>query len=433
MKGTAVNWRIPVVTVVMLLLPAWAVGDAFSALNTTTLQTQTSNNTSAANTFSSQSNGNLGGTNISKVDVHTLLYPNAVTPVYAHLVLWFGGTNHMNVGYSSTDPKQITRQVNDMISRGINGIIIDWYGQGDMSDQATPLVIAEAEKHPGFTVAIMVDKGAIQWHSCSGCNPQQALTAQMQYIEQQYVSSPAYMTRNGSPVITSFNIDLFYSIDWSALRSALSIPPAFLFQDNSGFGHILSQGSYSWVMPSTTDYGMSYLSSFYSMAAGFPGEETVGATYKGFNDSLASWGSGRIMGQQCGQTWLQTFSEINSLYSSANPLDTLQLVTWNDYEEGTEIESGIDNCVTVAASAKNNSLSWTINGQQNTIDHYVVYTSTDRRTLTQLASIPATVNALDLCSYSLAAARYAVYVQAVGKPSLKNQFSSAVTYTPQCH
>jgi hypothetical protein len=186
-------------------------------------------------------------------------------------------------------------------------------------------------------------------------------------------------------------------------------------------------------MPSTNDYGMSYLSGFYATGAGFPGDETVGATYKGFNDSLASWGSGRVMDQQCGQTWLQTFSEINNLYSASNPLDALQLVTWNDYEEGTEIESGIDNCVSVSASAKSNTLSWTISGQPNTIDHYVIYSSTDKRTLTQLATMPATVNAVDLCSYSLASGKYALYVQAVGKPSLKNQISNAIPYTPQCH
>jgi len=417
----------------MLLLPLWAFGQAPSDTATTTLQVQKSNNTSAANTFVSQSNGNLGGANISKVDVHSLLYPNTTTPIYAHLLLWFGGSNHMNVGYSSTDPRQVRRQINDMVSRGINGVIIDWYGQGDISDQATPLVMAEAERHPGFKVALMVDKGAIEWHSCAGCDPQQALVADMQYIEQQYVSSPAYMTRNGAPVITNFDIDLFYSIDWNALQSSLPIAPAFLFQDSPGFTHVLSQGSYSWVMPTTTDYGMSYLSGFYGTGAGFPSEETVGATYKGFNDSLASWGSGRVMDQQCGQTWLQTFSEINSLYSASNPLDALQLVTWNDYEEGTEIEAGIDNCVSVSANVSDHSLSWTITGEQSTIDHYVIYSSPDKRSLNQLGTMPATDNTADLCDYSLPSGKYAIYVQAVGKPSLKNQISNAVPYTSQCH
>jgi len=154
----------------------------------------------------------------------------------------------------------------------------------------------EAETHPGFTFAIMIDHGAILWNSCSGCNPQQALIEQLQYVEQTYFPSPAYLKSNGQPVVTNFDIDLFYSIDWNAVRNVLTSPPVFLFQNSAGFSHVLSDGSYSWVMPTTSDYGMSYLTDFYDTGRGLQGEETWGATYKGFNDTLASWGSNRIMG-----------------------------------------------------------------------------------------------------------------------------------------
>src|SRR5258708_16578558 len=132
---------------------------------TTTLAAQTANNTSAAGSFTSQTNGNRAAGNISKVDVHSLLYSGATTKVYAHLMLWFGPPNHMNVGYSSTDLVQVHNQVADMISRRIDGVVIDWYGPNDSIDQATKLVMAEAEKHPGFTFALMVDQGAIQYNS----------------------------------------------------------------------------------------------------------------------------------------------------------------------------------------------------------------------------------------------------------------------------
>ena len=104
---------------------------------TTTLAAKTANNTSAAGSFTSQTNGNRGAGNISKVDVHSLLYSGATTKVYAHLMLWFGPPNHMNVGYSSTDPVQVHNQIADMISRGIDGVVIDWYGPNNSIDQAT--------------------------------------------------------------------------------------------------------------------------------------------------------------------------------------------------------------------------------------------------------------------------------------------------------
>src|ERR1700741_627060 len=341
-----------------------------SVVPTTTLAAQTANNTRAADSFLAQSNGNAAAGSVSKVDIHSLLYPGATTKVYAHLLLWFGGTSHISVGYSSTDAKQIHRQITDMISRGIDGVIVDGYGPNNSIDQATKLVMTEAEAHPGFTFAIMVDQGAIKWNSCSGCSPQQALINQLQYVEQTYFSSPAYMTLSGRPVVTNFDIDLAYSINWDDVSASLSTQPAFLFQHNNGFSHALSEGSYSWVMPTTSDYGIGYLKSFYGAGKSFGSEETVGATYKGFNDTLASWGSKRIMSQQCGQTWLQTFSEINSLYSSGHQLPALQLVTWNDYEEGTEIESGISNCLSVSASTAGNSLRWTVKGNENTVEHY---------------------------------------------------------------
>ena len=349
----------------VLLLSATSVFAAsnFIVVPTTTLAAQTANNTSAANSFISQTNGNAGAANVSKVDVHSLLYSGASTKVYAHLMVWFGGSNHMNVGYSSTDAAQVHRQITDMISRGIDGVIIDWYGPNNDEDQATKLVMAEAETHPGFTFAIMVDQGAIGKATCTGCTPQEALIGELQYVEQQYFVSPAYMKQQGRPVVTNFDIDLVYTIDWTAVSAALTSQPLFLFQNNSGFSHVLSDGSYSWVMPTTTDYGKSYLTSFYDTGIPLTSEQTVGASYKGFNDSLASWGSGRVMGQQCGQTWLQTFSEINGLYNSGKQLSALQLVTWNDYEEGTEIESGISNCLTISATISGNALNWSVKGR----------------------------------------------------------------------
>ncbi len=83
---------------------------------------------------------------------------------------------------------------------------------------------------------------------------QQALTSQLQYIEQTYFPSPAYMTLQGKPVVTNFDIDLHYTVDWTAANAALSTQPVYLFQHNSGFTHVLSDGSFSWVMPTTTDY-----------------------------------------------------------------------------------------------------------------------------------------------------------------------------------
>jgi len=420
---------------VMLMATSTATAATTSyVVPTTTLAAQTANNTSAANTFTTQSNGNRGAGNTSKVDVHTLLYSGATTKVYAHMVLWFGQSNHMNIGYSETNTAQVQSQIDDMVSRGIDGVIIDWYGPGNSIDQATQLVMTAAESHPGFAFAIMIDQGAIEWYSCQGCSPQQALVADLQYIEKTYFPSPAYMTIQGQPVVTNFNVSLSYpSVDWNAANASLGTHPVYIFQNNSGFTAPLTDGSYAWVMPTTTDYGIGYLTSFYDAGRSYPSEQTVGATYKGFNDTLASWGSNRIMGQQCGQTWLQTFSELNGIYSAGKQLPYLQLVTWNDYEEATEVESGIDNCLTVSASVATNTLQWVPKGNENTVDHYTVYISADGQNLMPLTDLAAGVHSLNLCGFPIPGGSYQMFVQAVGKPGLANQITGATSFRPSCN
>jgi hypothetical protein len=65
---------------------------SFAQFNpTTTLSAETGNNTSAADSFTAQSNGNLGAVNVSKVPTRTLLYSGASAKIYAHFMPWFGG------------------------------------------------------------------------------------------------------------------------------------------------------------------------------------------------------------------------------------------------------------------------------------------------------------------------------------------------------
>jgi len=106
----------------------------------------------------------------------------------------------------------------------------------------------------------------------------------------------------------------------------------------------------------------------------------------------------------------------------------MQIVTWNDYEEGTAIETGIDNCVSVSAQVSGSTLTWSINGQENTIDHYTVFISQDGTNLSSLGDIPAGTRTLDLSRFKLPHAAYTLYVKAVGKPSLRDQMSNAVSY-----
>jgi hypothetical protein len=121
-------------------------------------------------------------------------------------------------------------------------------------------------------------------------------------------------------------------------------------------------------------------------------------------------------------------AELKKFYSSSNQLDALLLVTWNDYEEGSELETGIDNCVSVSAWLSGTVLKWSITGQQNTVNHFSVFISKDGTSLMKLVDVSAASRALDLRAFSLAAGAYKLFVKSVGKPMLKNHVSSSVSY-----
>jgi hypothetical protein len=138
------------------------------------------------------------------------------------------------------------------------------------------------------------------------------------------------------------------------------------------------------------------------------------------------------MNQQCGQTWLRTFSEVNNLYNSGRQLPYLQLVTWNDYEEATEIESGIDSCFSLNASISGSTLQWSITGNEDTVDHYNVYLSSDGQNLMTLTTTEPGLRSVNLCSFPIPAGKYQMFVQSAGKPSLANRMPGPVSYSPAC-
>ena len=430
------GWIRVILTVFTITASSFA-GASFQAQ--TTLTAEASNNTSAANSFVSQTNGNLGSTNVSKVSLRTLLYPGSTAKIYAHLVVWFGFGTNMDVGYTSSDPTQVHNQVTDMISRGIDGTIIDWYGQGKMNpsfvnyDQATQAVMQESQQHPNFNFAIMDDGGSLR--TCSqttGCDVTQTVINDLTYAYNTYETSSAYLYFNNRPVVYFFGME-FYSIDWNHVRASEPGNPLFIFRNTGGFSSAQSNGAFAWVEPETvtaTDsMGLGYMGTFDGLAlSSLPTYSNV-AGYKGFDDSLASWGSNRLVQQQCGQTWLQTVALANNYFSTSQQMLGIQLVTWNDYEEGTEFESGIDNCVSLTAWAQGSVVSWSITGQSNTVDHYTAFASEDGQNLMWLADVPTSTQSLDVSQFNLNAGTYTAYVKAVGKPSLANKMSSAVSVT----
>lgn len=426
------------VAVILVLVPVPGLQAADIPAPTTTLAAETGNNTSASPVFFTQADGNLGAGNISKVPIRSLLYPGATTKLFAHVEPWWGSSKHIDIGYSSQDPAQVHRQVVDMISRGLDGAVVDWYGPDSYEALGVKLMVTEAESHSAFNVFVEVDKGAVEWDSCfSTCSATTAVIQLFTRLAGDFFSSPAYFRIGGRPVLREFGMEtLSQSVDWNAVQAQVPGNPLIIHRNLGGFATAQSGGAFGWMEPKTLSNeppnydGTDELYWFYSNAvATYPSMPAFGAVWKGFNDILAGWAppGGRHIEQNCGQTWLHTFAAANKYYSASNQLPVMQLITWNDYEEGTELETGIDNCVTVAASLTGTQLQWTISGDPTAVDHYTVFISSDGNNLASLGDLPAGTTAYDLATLTIPAGNYGLYVKAVGKPSMRNQMSQAVT------
>ena len=411
---------------------------------TTTLTAQTSNNTSAASSFPGcetttvtngqcVDNGDLKASNVSKVNVHTLLSPSQQgTKVYTtYIPYWVHGT-HPNIGYSSQDPNQVTREITDLTSRGFDGVLVDWYGPGSYEEGATEVLKTQLEQQNTLKFALMIDQGAIEWFSCyPSCSATQAVLNLIAYARQKgYFSSPA-ATHNsdGKTIVTQFGMEA-YNINWTTIENDNS-DLDWIFENAGAFGNGYTIGAYGWLSPKDPQQngyeGLDYTQYFLEIAAQHPTKENWVSTWKGFNDVVANWAppGGRHIQQLCGKTWLDSWGVVQGY---TGRLDAVQVVTWHDYEEGTEIQSGIDNCLSVTASVSGSTLSWSV-PDDSTLDHYTAYISTDGQNLMSLGDFYVGTNSMDLSTFGFAPGTYKVFVQAVGKPSILNNMSAPASYT----
>jgi hypothetical protein len=286
---------------------------------------------------------------------------------------------------------------------------------------------------------------------------------------------------------------------WDAVATQ-GVALKLVFQNRGGFSHRDASGGYAWVHPDPTSSNSqittttqdnwdddfsgaahainvsptnsNYLGDFYRGAeciysGGCSGFTAIGIVYKGFDREdagfVAAASQGKVTAEQCGQTWLETFQKIsgpddqngNSPYfSSAHQLPFLQVATWDDYDEGSEIETGIDNCVnessiSVTQPDHTTAIGWQFqftdvtNGSLSTIDRYRLFftQNTDGTNLFGIDVFPAcalnsglvTCSGIDLNALrTWPSGNYQVYIKALGKPSIVNHMfsSSFLQYTP---
>ena len=265
---------------------------------------------------------------------------------------WFGPPNHVAVGYSSHDSKVINAQIQKAKNMGISAFVVDWYGNRELYiDQSYALVQSAAAKQK-FHVAMMYDESSQE----DGATDQVIADLTMfhdTYLAPNAPGNEAYLTYKGRPVIFVFPHGTH--TDWAKVRTVVdkwSSPP-WLIQENlpgphpdafDGFYPWFNPGSPGW-LPDGSNWGESYLADFYqTMAAKYTDKIIVGGVWAKFDDTKASWSLNRHMAERCGQTYRDTTALARKFFPPDQVIPFLMIETWNDYEEGSAIETGIPSC-----------------------------------------------------------------------------------------
>jgi len=277
---------------------------------------------------------------------------------------WFGHPQHISVGYSSQDPVEIRKQIDEARKLGISGFVVDWYGDREPFLDRSYALLQSAAAEKNFKVAMMYDESNGEAEQATDDALAEFNKFDQTYLAPNSAGRSAYLLYNDRPVI--FIFPKGGHTDWNRVRQQTNQwnpPPLLIYESRLTPYADAMDGFYAWINPGEkgwaadgSNWGGDYLRDFYHrMQTKYPDKIAIGGAWAGFDDSKATWGLNRHMSQRCGKTMTDTLSLAQQYSSPEHPLPFILIETWNDYEEGTAIERGLETCKANHESSPGNS------------------------------------------------------------------------------
>jgi len=242
--------------------------------------------------------------------------------------------------YASGDPDIIEYQLLLMKYSGVDGVLIDWYGSSGLNDYGSnrrnsEALIGALDK-VGLKFAVVYEDHTIseQMANDASFNRIEGAQNDMIYLKQKYFSKSSYITVDGKPLLLVFGPQEFHQPqEWTQIFSVFSTKPCLmLLNGKSGEAGDNASGEYIWVDQSSLD-------SKYDTKDRFG--VFIGGAYPGFKDYYGEGGWGESFSWQIdpdnGETFRQNLQKAKDAH-----VDRVQLITWNDYGEGTMIEPTLE-------------------------------------------------------------------------------------------
>jgi hypothetical protein len=255
--------------------------------------------------------------------------------------------------YDSQDKDILEYQVLLMKISGIDGVLVDWgsnenFNDYVLNDKGTAAIFKYIQK-AGLHFSIVYEDAYIKnminaghMKSSDALNYGKNL---MNYLQNTWMYSDTYLKFGSRPVLLNFGPQYFYnSSNWDTLFSGLNQTPLFFTEDNPLFPAAV--GAFSWVpMGKSNSSGILTQSDFIDYLNQFTQKSTnrsykISCAVPGFHDIYSEAGVGSSYGYLDSQNGLTFSSSLQQAVSSN--FDIIQLVTWNDYGEGTIIEPTVE-------------------------------------------------------------------------------------------
>lgn len=229
---------------------------------------------------------------------------------------------------------------------GIRGVVLDWYGTSDHFDYESNHRNAQRLlpwiQRAGLKFAACYEDRALEaQHNAPGASaPATAAQAvrDLQWAQKNWFSNPAYIQRDGRPVLFVFGPQSLSGEQWKGVESALNpVPHSF------GLAHLAPKrglgGVFAWPPVEggktlSPEQWQKSLGALYQAPSGAAG--LVATAFPGFKDIYAQAGIRPSYGGIAARNG-KTLSESLDLALQSRA-SIVQIATWNDHGEGTAVE-----------------------------------------------------------------------------------------------
>jgi len=259
--------------------------------------------------------------------------------------------------YDSLDPAVLEYHVLLMKLGGVDGVIVDWYGQDNYYDylinNQRTLALFNYTRKAGLKFSLCYEDATIQAEINGGTKngitvtPGNAVAHAQQtlmYAQTNFFTDHSFLRLNNAPVFLNFGPQYFRnSPDWTNIFFPLNATnrPAFFTLDN----RVAPAGTGAFDWPPmwmsgggtlTSNQLQNYLVSFETKARNEAWPAFVSSAFPRFHDFYAQAGAGSSYGyldDAGGSTLVTTLRR-----ALTNNSALVQIATWNDFGEGTVVE-----------------------------------------------------------------------------------------------